>query len=141
MMARARWTVNEKAAAIAAIAGVLMLASGVTGASQWRRTFAVLETFLGTGAAIRFLQLVFVAIGSVGGIFVLLGANALRDDRVRTGRVLIFFGTGFTVVSMILFIIIALQQGEWPFAGGAVLGFVGVFLSIIARVKAKPVPL
>ena len=26
-------------------------------------------------------------------------------------------------------------------AGGAVLGFVGVFLSIIARVKSKPVPL
>ena len=114
-MAKRRWTDNEKAAAIAALAGFLMLLSGVTGASQWRRTFAIVEA--------------------------LLGAYAFREDRVRTGKVLILFGTGFTFVSLLIFTVIAVQHGEWPFAGGAVVGFFGIVLSVFARLKTRAVPL
>ncbi|TLZ51112.1 MAG: hypothetical protein E6K18_05885 [Methanobacteriota archaeon] len=139
-MGRAR-TDNEKAAFLAVIAGLLMLVSGVTGASQWRRTFDLIESFLGASPALRFVQLVFVVLGSVGGIFVLLGAYAFRNDRVRTGKIVILFGTGFTIASLILFLIIAVQRGELPFAGGAAIGFTGVVLSVFARFKAKAVPL
>jgi uncharacterized membrane protein YozB (DUF420 family) len=140
-MPRRGWTGNEKAAAIAAIAGLLMLLSGVTGASQWRRTFAIVEGLLGASPLLRFVQLVFVALGSVGGVFVLLGAYAFREDKVRTGKALILFGTGFTLVSLVIFAVIAVQHGEWPFAGGAVLGFFGIVLSVYARLKARAVPL
>jgi len=140
-MASRRRTDNEKAAILAAIAGVLMLISGVTGASQWGRTFILIESYFGTSTLVRFAQLVFVALGSVGGIFVLLAAYAFRADRVRTGKALILFGTGFTLISLLIFTVIAVQHGEWPFAGGAVLGFFGIVLSVFARLKTRAVPL
>ena len=132
---------NMKAAWIAGVSGVLMLISGVTGASQWQRTFATLVEIVGANPVLRFLALVFIAIGSVGGVFVLLGAYAFREDRVRTGKVLILFGTGFTFVSLLIFTVIAVQHGEWPFAGGAVVGFFGIVLSVFARLKTRAVPL
>lgn len=141
MRRRRPLTDNEKAALMAGIAGLMMLGSGVTGASQWRRTFELVEALLGTSPALRFAQLVFVVIGSLGGVFVLLGAYAFREDRVRTGKVLILFGTGFTVVSLVVFLVLAVQHGEWPFAGGAVLGFLGILLSVLARFQAKARPL
>lgn len=140
MMARRRWGDNEKAAALAALAGFLMLLAGVTGASQWRRTFEIVEGILGASPLLRFVQLVFVALGSVGGVFVLLGAYAFREDRVRTGKALILFGTGFTLVSLLLFLVIVTRHGEWPFAGGAAVGFAGVVFSVFARLKARAVP-
>ena len=132
---------NMKAAWIAGVSGVLMLISGVTGASQWGRTFILIESYFGTSTLVRFAQLVFVALGSVGGIFVLLAAYAFRADRVRTGKILIWFGTGFTLISLLLFLVITAQRGEWPFAGGAVIGFAGIFLSVLARLRAVPKPL
>ena len=141
MAGRPAWTDNEKAAALASVAGVLMIISGVTGASQWQRTFALIEQVLGTTPLIRFVQLVFVAIGSVGGVFVVLAGYAFRDNRVRTGKILVFFGTGFTLVSLLVFIVFAAQRADWPFTGGAAIGFAGVVLSVAARWKAKPVPM
>ncbi len=140
-MSRRPLTGSEKAALLAGIAGLLMLGSGVTGASQWQRTFELIQALIGASPLLRFTQLVFVVIGSVGGIFVLLGGYAFREDRVRTGKILILFGTGFTVVSLVVFLVLAVQHGEWPFAGGAVLGFLGVVLSVVARFKAKATPL
>ena len=140
-MSRRPLTDNEKAALLAGLAGLMMLGSGVTGASQWGRTFELIGALIGASPLLRFAQLVFVVIGSVGGIFVLLGAYAFREDRVRTGRLLILFGTGFTVASLVVFLVLAVQHGEWPFAGGAALGFAGIVLSVAARFKAKAVPL
>ena len=135
---------NERAAVIAGIAGLLMLGSGVTGASQWRHTFAFLADVLGTSLdaspLLRFVAYVFIALGSVGGVFVLLGAYAFRQDRVRTGRLLIWFGTGFTLASIVLFLAIQARRGDWPFVGAGVLGFLGLVLSVVARIRAKPVP-
>ena len=140
-MRRRPLTGNEKAALLAGVAGLMMLGSGVTGASQWRRTFDLIQQMIGQSALLHFAQLVFVVIGSVGGIFVLLGGYAFRENRVRTGKLLILFGTGFTVVSLVVFLVLAIRHGEWPFAGGAVLGFAGVVLSVAARFKAKALPL
>ncbi|MEK6851845.1 MAG: hypothetical protein AABY30_04830 [Candidatus Thermoplasmatota archaeon] len=140
-MSRRPLTDNEKAGLLAGVAGLLMLGSGVTGASQWRRTFDLILQMIGPNPLLRFTQLVFVVIGSVGGVFVLLGGYAFRENRVRTGKLLILFGTGFTVISLMVFLVLAVQHGEWPFAGGAVLGFVGIVLSVIARFRAKAIPL
>ena len=133
-------TDNEKAALLALWAGALMLLSGVTGASQWQRTFALFGDLLGTNPLLRFVQLVFVAVGSVGGIFVIMGAYAFRENRVRTGKLLILFGTGFTIVSLMLFLLLTALHGEWPFAGASLIGFLGIVLSVIARLRAKPAP-
>lgn len=140
-MAKRPLTDNEKAALLAIWAGVLMLLSGVTGASQWRRTFDLIQGLVGSSPILQFVQLVFVAVGSVGGIFVLLGAYAFRENRVRTGKLLILFGTGFTLVSLLVFLVLAARHGDAPFAGASVLGFLGVILSVIARYRAKPTPL
>lgn len=141
MMARRRLTDNEKATILAAVSGILLLLSGVTGASQWRRTFAFLEIVLGPSVVLFVVRVIFVALGSVGGIFVLLGAYAFREKRIRLGKVLILLGTGFTLVSLILYVILQLQHGDLPFVGAGALGATGVVLSIVARYKAKPRPL
>jgi len=132
---------NMKAAWIAGVSGVLMLISGVTGASQWQRTFTTLVEIVGANPVLRFLALVFIAIGSVGGVFVLLGAYGFRNNRVRTARTVIWFGTGFTVLSLIAFVVYQMRQGgDFPFAGASFLGFLGILLSVVARFKAKPLP-
>ncbi len=132
---------NEKAAVLAAIAGVLMLVSGVTGASQWHRMFEILLETFGDSAILRFAGLVFIAMGSIGGILVLLGAYGFRNNRVRTARTIIWLGTGFTVLSLVFFVVLQFQRsGDFPFAGASFFGFVGILLSVIARYKAKPLP-
>jgi phosphoglycerol transferase MdoB-like AlkP superfamily enzyme len=132
---------NMKAAWIAGVAGVLMLISGATGASQWERTFETVANLVGPSPVLRFLALVFIAIGSVGGVFVLLGAYGFRNDRVRTARTVIWFGTGFTILSLIAFVVYQWQRGgDFPFAGASFLGFLGILLSVVARFKAKPLP-
>lgn len=126
---------------MAVVAGILLLLSGFTGASQWQRTFTFLGEILGASLLLRFVALVFVALGSVGGVLVLFGALAFRRNRVRMGRVLILLGTGVSVVSLVLFLILQLRHGDWPFAGGAVFAISGVVLSVAARFQAKPLPL
>ena len=140
-MTKRAWTDNEKAALLAAAAGVLMLASGVTGAAQWQRTFETLQSILGPNPLLHFVQLAFVVLGSLGGALVLLAAYALREDRVRTGKALILLGTGLVLVHLVIFVALAVRNGEWPFAGASLLGFVGVLLSIAARFRAKAKPL
>lgn len=133
---------NQKAAVLAAVAGVLMLVSGATGASQWHRTFAILVDFLGPSQILRIIGFIFIALGSVGGVFVLMGAYGFRNNRVRTARAVIWVGTGFTLFSLLLFIVYLLRQGEdVSFAGASLVGFAGVVLSVAARFKAKPLPL
>src|SRR2546422_8201074 len=137
-MARPPLTDNEKAALLAIWAGALLLVSGVTGASQWQRTFDLIASLLGPSLALRVVQFIFVALGSVGGVFVLMGAYAFRENQVRTGRIMIWFGTGFTIVSLILLIALQARHGGAPFAGAGILGFAGMALSLAARFKAKP---
>ena len=141
MMARRPLTDNEKAAVVAAIAGVLLLLSGVTGVTQWQRTFALLGEVLGTSLLLTFVRFVFVALGSAGGVFVLLGAYGFRQNKVRMGRALIWLGTGFTLVSVFLYVVLQVRHGDAPFAGAGLLGAVGIGMSIAARLKAKPLPL
>lgn len=130
---------NGKAAVLTAVAGGLMLVSGVTGASQWDRTFAILLETFGDSAVLRFVAVVFTGMGSAGGIFVLLGAYGFRNNRVRTARTLIWFGTGFTLISVVLFLVYLLRLGgDFPFAGASFLGFLGILVSVIARYEAKP---
>lgn len=128
---------NEKAAITATIAGLLLLLSGFTGASQWHRTFRLVADVLGTSLLLRFVALVFVALGSAGGVLVLFGALSFRRDRVRMGRVLIYLGTGFSVGSLAMYIVLQLLHGDLPFAGGIGLGVPGVILSVVARFQAK----
>lgn len=132
---------NEKAAVFAAIAGALMLVSGFTGASQWHRTFDVLQDIFGQSTALRYLGVVFIALGSIGGLFVLLAAYMFQNDRVRTARIVIWFGTGFTILSLIVFALYqATRGGDFPFAGASLLGFVGVLISVVARFQSKKFP-
>lgn len=126
---------------MAAVAGVLLILSGVTGASQWERTFRFVADLIGPSALLRAVAIVFIAIGHIGGLLVILGAYAFREDRVRTGRVLILLGTGFTLISLILFVLLQIQHRDLPFAGAGVLGVAGIVLSIVARRKARPKPL
>ena len=129
---------NERAAILATWGGVLMVASGVSGAYQWSQTFAILEAILGSSGVLHIVQLGFVGIGSVGGVFVVLGAYAFWKNRVRTGRFLLWLGTGFTMISLGLLLAVQFIRFDWPFAGASLIGFVGIALCVLARFEARP---
>ena len=139
MIVARQWTDNEGAALIAGIAGVFLLISGFTGASQWRRTFDLITGLLGDSPLIRVVGFGFIAFGSLGGIFVVFGAFSFKQNRVRTGRIMIWLGTGFTIATLILYVFLQVRHGEFPFAGAGVLGAAGIILSIIARYHATPI--
>jgi len=129
-------TGNEKAATLAVWGGVLMVASGVSGAYQWNQTFEIIEALLGSWRILALAHLVFIGIGSVGGAFVIVGAFCFWKNKVRWGKLMIWLGTGFTILSLIVLVAAQFIRFDWPFAGASLVGFVGIALSVLARFEA-----
>ena len=80
-----------------------------------------------------------------GGISVIVGALIVSMNRYRLGKFIIGIGAGMGLIGLIIFIIINLIQGVIvaEFIGiilgilNGSYGFLGVILTIIARMKLK----
>jgi hypothetical protein len=62
-----------------------------------------------------------------------------KDSRVKSGKLFITIGAGMGIIGLIIFLVVALL-GSDPAANifGAVgLGFIGLILTIVARMKTK----
>ena len=87
--------------------------------------------------------LAYIAMG--GGISVIAGALIVAIDHYRLGKFIIGFGAGMGLIGLITFIVISLIQGAIvaEFVGivmgiiNGSYGFLGVILTIIARLKLK----
>ncbi len=83
-------------------------------------------------------------IASFGGAAVIVGGILILGGRVTTGKLFITLGAGVGIFGMVLGLATGLVQG-WGlvssamavFATGQTLGWVGIFLSIFARLIAK----
>lgn len=136
---------NEKAGIVGIIGGILMLIAGVTGAATWASIGEQAESITGITALGTVFQ-VLVALGSLGGLLVILGCLFIgwqiikirTKNRVKLGKILISIGAGFGLLGLIIFIVLT-ALGEDPFGNflGAIgIGFVGLLCSIYARQKA-----
>ncbi len=141
-MTRRALTDNEVAGVLAFVAGVAFLIVGWTGARGVDSFFDLLVELFGPNPVFRVLAYVLISIASLGGVAVLVGAFFMYHDRVRTGRILVILGAGAGIVSLIFFLVLFVRSpGRIAAHEGVLPVFVGVVLSIAARLKSKPKPL
>ncbi len=132
---------NEEAALLAAVAAVLLIVSGYTGARPVNRFFSLLEDLLGSRPFLIVLAYIVVGIASLGGFAVLLGGFLIWKDRVRTGRLLILIGSGAGFFTLLLFVLVNLRREEFSFLASVLPAVLGVGIGIAARLRAKPKPI
>lgn len=128
---------NSKAMAIAIIAGILLLISGVSGLATWEtiKDFVTTNIMDNTYVQIIFTILIFIA--SLGGISVIAGGMLIGKNKIGTGKLLISLGAGLGLIGLIFSIIVAYTEGNLTLGSFFSIGAIGLILSIVARAIAK----
>jgi hypothetical protein len=127
----------------AAVAGVLLLVSGVRGpVSTYELVRKQLPSVLGNSQVLQvvnFVALVFIAIALGAGLSVLAGAFLIYRDHVGTGKVFIGLGAGVGIPWLIMLAVTLVTSGEVAtvVAQHTSLGWAGVILAFAARIVAK----
>jgi len=131
---------------LALVAGILMILAGMTGSvGILGLAFAELQAHFPQYANIIGLVLmILTVIASFGGIAVIIGGFLVLGGRVTTGKLLIGLGAGIGLITVVIGLVSGLVQGYGlyasfiaVFATGQTLGWVGLFLSILARMFAR----
>ncbi|MFX0083523.1 MAG: hypothetical protein ACFE94_17385 [Candidatus Hodarchaeota archaeon] len=139
---------NKKWILLCIIGGILMIISSVVGSITFFETlFSLIEADVGEDVA-KIVSLViqilaYVAMG--GGISVIIGALIVAMDHYRLGKFIIGIGAGMGLLSLIIAFITGIFEGSIvEDLEGIVLGivngsygFLGILLTIIARLKLK----
>jgi hypothetical protein len=127
----------------AAVAGVLLLVSGVRGpVGTYALVRKQLPLFLDNSQVIQvvnFVALVLIAIALGGGLSVLAGAYLIYRDHVGTGKVFIGLGAGVGIPWFIMLAVTLVTSGEIAtvVAQHTSVGWAGVILALAARLVAK----
>jgi len=132
---------NDKAALLAAVAGILLIVSGYTGVRSVDRFFTLLEDLFGNRPFLVVLAYVFIGIASLGGFAVLFGGYLIWSDRVRLGRVIILIGSGAGFFTLLLFVLVNLRREEFSLLASVLPAILGVAVGIVARFLSVPKPL
>ena len=139
---------NKKWIILCIIGGILMIISSVLGSITFFETlFSLIEADVGEDVA-KIISLVIQILGYVamgGGISVIIGALIVAMDHYRLGKFLISLGAGMGLISLIIAFITGIFGGSIvedvegivsEIAHGSY-GFLGILLTIIARIKLK----
>jgi cbb3-type cytochrome oxidase subunit 1 len=128
---------NKTAAILAILGGIIMLIAGITGAAAWEKLGDQAVELSGIDALAIVFQIL-VVMGSLGGLLVILGGLLFSWDKVGGGKVLIAIGAGMGLIGLIIFLVITLMSDDpgGNIIGALSIGFVGLILSIVARMKA-----
>jgi len=131
---------------LALVAGILMIVSGMAGSiGILGLAFAELQShFPQYTNVIELVLMILTTIASLGGVAVIVGGFLVLGGRLTTGKLFIGLGAGIGLISVVIGLASGLAQG-WGlyasfvavFAVGQTLGWVGLFLSILARMFAK----
>lgn len=142
-----KMTNNEQAGLIAIIGGILMLIAGLTGAATWAALGDLTEKIIGNDSLNLVFQIL-ALVGSLGGFVIMLGGLIIhgkyikikkKDNRVKVGKLLITLGAGMGIIGLLIFLVLALFSTDpaGNIFGAVGIGFVGLILTIVARVKTK----
>jgi hypothetical protein len=139
---------NKKWIFLCIIGGILMIISSVIGSiSFFELVFSEISTEVGEDAAnilsIILQILAYIAMG--GGISVIIGALIVAMNHYRLGKFIIGLGAGMGLISLIIFLITSIVNGSIveefigivSEIGHGSYGFLGIFLTIVARFKLK----
>jgi hypothetical protein len=134
-----QWT----AIALAAIAGILLLLSGIRGPTG---TYQLLQQELPKVTQnqqvlqiVNTVAAILIAISLAGGVSVLAGALLIYKNHVRTAKLLIGLGAGVGIPWLIMLAISLITTGQVAavVAQHSSLGWIGVILAFAARTIAK----
>jgi len=134
-----QWT----AIAFAAIAGILLLLSGIRGPTG---TYQLLQQELPKVTQnqqvlqiVNTVAAILIAISLAGGVSVLAGALLIYKNHVRTAKLLIGLGAGVGIPWLIMLAISLITTGQVAavVAQHSSLGWIGVILAFAARTIAK----
>jgi hypothetical protein len=131
---------------LALVGGILMILAGLTGSIGILGTaFTELQAqFPQYADLIGWVLLILTFVSSLGGIAVIIGGFLVLGGRLTTGKLIIGLGAGIGLIGVLIGLISGLAQGYGlytsfiaVFAVGQTLGWVGVILSIFARIFAR----
>jgi hypothetical protein len=139
---------NKKWILLCIIGGILMIISSVVGSVTFFETlFSYIEDDVGEDVAkiVSLVIQILAYIAMAGGISVIVGALIVAMDHYRLGKFIIGIGAGMGLISLIIFVISGIIEGSiLEELEGIVLGiingsygFLGILLTIIARMKMK----
>ncbi|MBU0497529.1 MAG: hypothetical protein KKC68_05360 [Candidatus Thermoplasmatota archaeon] len=130
-------TKNAAAMAIAVIAGILLLLSGVSGLAAWEDIKTFVINNITDNAIIQFVFAILIFIASLGGISVIAGGIFIGKEKIRTGKFFISIGAGLGLIGLLIAIIITLYQNSLTLGSFFSVGTIGLILSIAARMMTK----
>src|SRR5438445_485234 len=128
-MASRPLTNNQLAAVLAFWAGLVFLAVGWNGTRIYGAFVVLLEDLIpGPNAGFQVVAAILTVISPLSAAFVLAGAVLLLTHRVRAGKIVVLFGTGAGIFSLILFLVLLVRST------GGVLGHDGELPAIVGDV-------
>ena len=128
---------NRNAMIIAIIAGILLLVSGVSGIATWESIKNFVTTNIIDNYIVQIIFAVLIFIASLGGIAVIFGGLLIGRKNVITGKLFITLGAGLGVIGLICSIVVTVMENNLTLGGFFSIGFIGLLLSIIARMMVK----
>lgn len=134
-----RWV----AVVLAAVAGALLLVSGVSGpVGTYMLVREQLPLFIDNPQILQivnFVALVLITIALGGGLSVLAGAFLIYKNHVSTGKVFIGLGAGVGIPWLIILAVTLVTTGQVAavIAQYSSIGWTGVILAFAARIIAK----
>lgn len=139
---------NKKWILLCIIGGILMIVGSVVGSITFFETlFDLIEADVGEDVA-KIVSLVIQILGYIamaGGISVIVGSLIVAMDHYRLGKFIIGIGAGMGLISLLIFLITGIVEGSILEEMDQIVtetihgsyGFLGVILTIIARMKLK----
>ncbi len=139
---------NKKWILLCIIGGILMIIGSVIGSITFFETlFDLIEADVGEDVA-KIVSLVIQILGYIamaGGISVIVGSIIVAMGHYRLGKFIIGIGAGMGLISLLIFLITGIVEGSILEELDQIVtetihgsyGFLGVILTIIARMKLK----
>jgi len=137
---------DKKWIVLCIIGGLLMLISSVVGSvSFYALVFAEASKRLGpeTTLILSIILMIFTIVALGGGISVIIGAILVSREKIGLGKFIIGLGAGMGLIGLIILLITSLLAGTVLAVTSGLIngsyGFLGVVITIIARLKLKKV--
>lgn len=128
----------RRAAGWAILGGVLLEFGHFSAIGLWQSILSLLLSLFPRAAAIiRVLGLPILLVASLGGLAVIIAGVLFLRGHTATGRLLIGFGAGFSILSFLIYLAFAVVGRSVVLSGNTVVVLAGLLLAIYARGLAR----
>ena len=128
----------RRAGAWAILGGILLELGHFSAVGFWQSILSLLASLLPAASVlIRSLGLLILLVASLGGLAAIIAGILFFRDHTRTGRVLIGFAVGFSLLSVLIYVVTLILGQNAMLSGNTIVVVIGLFLAIYARGLAK----